>query len=97
MVFAAPTDADQPQTKAGVDLATAVYDVVAALPGHKVTSERMLLAEVRKAGQKLTDARIRSVVDDLVATGRLIRVSGKHGANSYSTKRLRLLRASASP
>jgi hypothetical protein len=84
MAFAAPTDADETQTKAGADLATIVYDIVAAMPGHTVNSGRDLLREVRKPGHKLTDAKIRSVVDDLVATGRLIHVSGRRGANTYT-------------
>jgi hypothetical protein len=85
MVFVAPTDTDEPRTAAGDDLADIVFNVIAAMPGHRVTSERALLAEVRKAGHKFRSAGVRAAVDDLVAAGRLIGVSGRHGANTYTT------------
>lgn len=80
--FFAPKDDDQPADEAA-GLADTVYDVIAALPDHAVTSSRMLFAEIRKAGHQLRDAHVRDAVDDLIVIGRLIEVSGKRGAKGY--------------
>ena len=82
MRFFAPKDDDQPADEAA-GLADTVYDVIAALPDHAVTSSRMLFAEIRKAGHQLRDAHVRDAVDDLIVIGRLIEVSGKRGAKGY--------------
>ena len=83
MAFAEPADTDEPQAAAGPDLATIVYDVVAAMPDQVASSQRVLLDGVREAGHKLTDAKIKSIVKNLVTDGRLICTPGTHSANSY--------------
>ncbi|WP_433781589.1 hypothetical protein ACQPX6_17580 [Actinomycetospora sp. CA-101289] len=64
-------------------VAEAVHAVLASLPGGEVSSERALLAEVRKAGHKIRDVEVRAGVDDLVAAGRSELIKGRHGANGY--------------
>jgi hypothetical protein len=84
MRFFAPKDNDDPPADdQDAGLADTVYDVIAALPDHAVTSSRMLFAEIRKAGHQLRDAHVRHAVDDLIVIGRLTEVSGKRGAKGY--------------
>lgn len=74
----AENDADQ----AGA-LTDAVHGVIAALPDSTVGSERALFAEMRKAGWKVDDYRIRDAVDDLIAHGRAEEYIGPRRAKGY--------------
>jgi len=64
-------------------LADAVHQVIAALPDQTVGSERALFAEMRKAGWKVDDYRIRDAVDDLIAHGRAEEHIGPRRAKGY--------------
>ncbi|MFG3709491.1 DnaB-like helicase N-terminal domain-containing protein [Micromonospora sp. NPDC047730] len=75
-----PSEADDDKT---TELADAVHDVIAALPGKAVGSERALFAEMRKAGWKVDDYRIRDAVDDLIAHGRAEEYDGPRRAKGY--------------
>jgi hypothetical protein len=83
--FFAPKDDDAiPEgSDPAAELADTVHDVIRAQPDHTVPSVRMLLAELRKAGHKFTDTKVRDAVDDLIVAGRLTEVSGKRGAQGY--------------
>jgi len=65
------------------ELAAIVYTLIVAMPDHKVTSVRLLFAELRKGGQQVRDESVRSAVDDLLVAGLLTEVSGKRGARGY--------------
>jgi hypothetical protein len=65
------------------ELADAVHAVIAALPGGAVGSERDLLAQMRKAGWKVDDYRVRQAADDLVAHGRIEEYTGPRRAKGY--------------
>jgi hypothetical protein len=60
--------------------------VIYALPDHTVPSERILLARVREAGHKVRNTKVKDAIDDLIVTGRLAEVRGKHGAKGYQAK-----------
>jgi len=64
-------------------LAAEVFEVIAALPGKAVDSERALFAQCRKAEIKARESHIRDAVDDLIADSRLVEVRGKRGAKGY--------------
>lgn len=64
-------------------LADAVHTVIVAMPDQRVGSERALFAEMRKAGWKVDDYRIRDAVDDLIAHGRLEEYDGPRRAKGY--------------
>jgi hypothetical protein len=76
-----PDDADPAGEPA--QLADTVWQVVAALPEGKVTSLRMLYAEMRKAGHQFGESKVHDAVDDLIAADRLHEVSGKRGAQGF--------------
>ena len=40
----------------------------------------MLFAEIRKAGHRFTDNKVRDAVDDLIVADRLVEVPGTRGA-----------------
>ncbi len=86
--FYAPKDADNlapgdKQTVTSAELADLVYEVLAALPGRSLDSQRKLFAEMRIAGHPFRERALRNAVDDLVAAGRVKEVSGKRGATGY--------------
>jgi hypothetical protein len=85
MRFFAPKDDEDKaaDNDPNAGLADIMYDVVAALPDHAVTSERMLFAEMRKAGHQFTNTKVKDALDDLIVAGRLTEVPGKRGANGY--------------
>ena len=60
-----------------------MHDVIAALPDRTVTSARMLFAEIRKAGHRFTDNKVRCAVDDLLVADRIVEVPGQRGAKGY--------------
>jgi hypothetical protein len=60
-----------------------VHEVIAALPDHAVMSARMLFAEIRKAGHRFTDNKVRAAVDDLLVADRIVEVPGQRGAKGY--------------
>jgi hypothetical protein len=64
-------------------LANNVFAVVEALPGKAVRSERVLFAQLRRAGIKAREAHIRTAVDDLIVDSRFIEVTGKRNAKGY--------------
>lgn len=67
----------------GDELADAIHQVINALPGAAIGSERALFAEMRKAGWKVDDYRIRQAVDDLIAHRRLEEFDGPRRAKGY--------------
>jgi len=82
--FYAPKDEERaPESDPSAELAAIVYDLVVAMPGHTVTSVRLLFAELRKGGQQVRDESVRSAVDDLLVAGLLTEVAGKRGARGY--------------
>jgi hypothetical protein len=81
--FFAPKD-DENAPVSSVELADIVYDVIAALPDHKVMSTDLLFAEMRKAGQNFRHTAIRARVADLIVAGRLVELLGKRGAKGYA-------------
>lgn len=83
--FYAPkgTSEDEEATAASPTLADTVAEVLSALPGRTVESERKLLAAIRKAGHDHRDTAVRAAVDDLVVSGRVEEVPGKRGAQGY--------------
>lgn len=86
--FFAPKDDDSTADEAaiaphGAELADTVYAVIAALSERAVTSTRILLAEMRKAGHQARDIDVRAAVDDLLVSGRLIEISGNRGAKGF--------------
>jgi hypothetical protein len=84
--FYAPKDEEAtPAGDPGAELADIVYDLIFAMPDHKVTSTDLLFAEMRKAGQKFRQTAIRDAVADLIVGGRLVEVLGKRGAKGYET------------
>jgi hypothetical protein len=91
MLFCAPKDDDDGDGNAAAangrdaELAGDVYDAIAALPEHTVTSMSLLYAELRRAGRQVRDRHVRDAVADLIVTGRLVEVSGRRGAKGYRT------------
>jgi len=85
MKFFAPTPDDNNATDGATtnQLADDVHAVILALEGQTVSSERSLFAEIRKAGHTVREARVRNTLDDLIAAGRLVEVTGKRGAKGY--------------
>jgi hypothetical protein len=84
MRFFAPNDDDQPADKdSGTGITDIVYEVITALPDHTVASQRVLYAEIRKAGHQLRETKIRDTVDDLIVAGLLVEIPGKRGATGY--------------
>ena len=81
--FFAPKDDDHPADSDPAAEADTVHGVIAALPERTVTSLRMLFAEMRQAGHKFTETKVRDVADDLLVTGRLIETSGKRGSKGF--------------
>lgn len=77
-----PKPAEDDGEQAGA-LADAVHTVISALPEQTVGSERALFAEMRKAGWKVDDYRVRDAVDDLIAHGRLAEYIGPRRAKGY--------------
>ena len=83
MLFYAPKADDVTAADPESALADAVHEVITKLPGHAVGSERLLFAEMRQAGHKFTEAKVKAAVDDLIVAGRLIEVIGKNRAKTY--------------
>ena len=84
MRFFAPKDDDRPaENDPAAELADIVHEVIAALPDHAVMSARMLFAEIRKAGHRFTDNKVRCAVDDLLVADRIVEVPGQRGAKGY--------------
>ena len=84
--FFAPKDDDQPDLADGhqaSDLADAVYDVIAALPDHKVTSTRLLSAQTRAAGHQFRNDALGDAVADLIVAGRITEIPGSRGGRGY--------------
>jgi hypothetical protein len=79
----ADTEDDAATNDPGAKLADDVYDVIAGLPEHTVTSTRILFAEMRKAGRRARDDDVRAAVDDLIVNGRLVEVAGNRGARRF--------------
>ena len=71
------------EAAAAGQVANTVYDAIYALPEHKVSSVRILLAQLRKLGQKFAEARVRDAVDDLIVDGRVVGVFGQRGIQGY--------------
>ena len=82
-IHAPKPDEEKLPAAAAVNPADAVYEVVAALPGHEVRSSDLLYAEVRKAGHQIKDKAIRDAAADLVVAGRFVEKSGRRGAKGY--------------
>jgi hypothetical protein len=70
-------------TEGGSTLVAEVFEVIDALPGKAVDSERALFAQLRKAGITARESRVRDAVEDLIADSRLVEVRGKRGAKGY--------------
>jgi hypothetical protein len=86
MLFFAPRDADKSaDDDPAVGPADIVYDVIAALPDHKVASMDLLYAEIRKAGYQIRDRAVRDAVADLIVDERVTEQPGKRGAKGYRT------------
>jgi hypothetical protein len=84
MRFYAPKDDDKPaDDDQTAGLTEAVHQLIDELPGHTVSSMRMLLAEMRKTGHRIRNNTVRDAVDDLLVAGLLTEVSGTHGARGY--------------
>ncbi|WP_245906425.1 P-loop NTPase family protein [Mycolicibacterium palauense] len=81
-LYAPKSSADGPDEH-DTGLAETVCATIAALPGHTVTSTRLLLAELRKTGDEFADAAVRDAVDDLIVAGRIVEVPGRRGARGY--------------
>jgi hypothetical protein len=83
--FAPKDDEGAAGVVTSAELADIVYDVIHALPDHRVMSTDLLFAEIRKAGQRFRQTAIRDVVADLIVGGRLVELLGKRGARGYET------------
>jgi hypothetical protein len=88
--FYAPRDDDDPvgdDAASGelAELADTIWAVITSLPERRVSSLRMLFAEMRKADCQFTEKKARDAVDDLIAKGRLREVPGKRGAQGFET------------
>ena len=84
MRFFAPKEDERPaENDPAAELADIVHGVIVALPDHVVTSARMLFAEIRKAGHRFTDTKVRCAVDDLLVADRIVEVPGQRGAKGY--------------
>jgi hypothetical protein len=84
MRFFAPKDDDQPtDNNPAANIADIIHAVITALPDHCVASQRILFAEIRKAGHQLREARVRDAVNDLIIIGLLVEIPGKRGATGY--------------
>lgn len=100
--FYAPPEEDTsaPKRDPAEELADIVHTVISGLPKQTVTSARLLMAELRKAGHQVRDASVRDAVDDLLVAGQLKEVPGKRGAKGYlavSTASQKESEPSASP
>lgn len=90
MPFYAPS-ADQSGDDASADAMAAralhntVWEVINTLPDHGVESQRLLFAQMRRAGHRVREAEVLAAVDDLIANHRLIEVPGKRRATGYRT------------
>lgn len=80
-VFAPNPDDHDPAV--ALPLAEQVHAVVSNLPDMTVASMRVLFAEMRKAGHEAREAAIRSGVDDLLVSGRLVEHPGPRNAKGY--------------
>ena len=87
LMFYAPKKNEDGDSSEGGDpaarLADTVYDVVAAQPEKTVSSTRELFALMRLAGHQIRESDIRNALDDLTVSGRVKKMPGKRGANSY--------------
>jgi hypothetical protein len=83
--FFAPKDDDKnsAQRDPASELADTVHEVIAAHPGRRVASQRMLYAAMRKAGHQFTEAKVADAVDDLIVDCRLIESIGKNRSKGY--------------
>ena len=79
----APKDSADTPTDADSRLADLIHGLVGQRPDRTVASLRSLLAQLRVAGHKFTDTKVRNAVDDLVVQGRFVEVSVKSGAKGY--------------
>jgi hypothetical protein len=86
MKFYAPRDDDSGDEAPPRTLADDVHDLIYALPDHTVTSLRILLARLRETGHQVRDTKVKDAIDDLIVSGRLAEVRGKHGAKGYEAK-----------
>jgi hypothetical protein len=66
-----------------VELADAIYAVVALLADQTVESTALLYAHARSAGVAAREEDIRAAANYLLVTGRFERVNGKHGARGF--------------
>jgi hypothetical protein len=79
----APRHDDDPVNDPAGDLAGLVYAAIAGHDGGVVETSRTLCALLRQQGFQHRDSAVRSALDDLVVTGRLVEVAGKRGARGY--------------
>lgn len=81
--YAPRSDDTAPADDPAADTAEIVHSVIAGLPDGTVKSSRSLFAHVRQAGHQIRDTKVRSAVDDLLVTGRLIEVRGRNNSCGY--------------
>jgi hypothetical protein len=70
-------------TVTSAELADAMYEVVAALPGRAVESFNKLCAQMRAVGHNFRRTVFKDIADDLVVAGRFVETPGKRGAVGY--------------
>ncbi len=82
--FYAPREEERaPESNPSAELAGIVYDLVVAMPDHKVASVRKLNAALRGAGHQFSDSKVRDALEDLVASHRLTEVLGEKRSQGY--------------
>jgi hypothetical protein len=68
----------------GTSLADEIYNAVWNEPGHTVESQRAMFALLRTSGQQFRNTEARDTLDDMVATGQLLKVTGRRGVCGFA-------------